>query len=203
MSWPSVISRRDAFDQGLTFYFTGKPCPKGHVDKRRVLNYACCTCEAKKANAYYHANAEVVSQKYKARYLANKESYNAARKQWKLNNAEHVATYMKNWRTSNQASVATSKKAWVNANRGKKNYLLSKRHAAKLDRTPTWLTEEHEWFMEEIYSLAALRTKMTGVDWHVDHIVPLQGITVSGLHVPWNLQVITATENMSKGNRYD
>lgn len=73
------------------------------------------------------------------------------------------------------------------------------RHSKKLQRTPTWLNSGHLFEVESIYKYCgALRS--IGLDYHVDHIVPLRGKTVSGLHVPWNMQVITATENISKGN---
>jgi hypothetical protein len=77
------------------------------------------------------------------------------------------------------------------------------RRLTKNQRTPAWLTEDDCWMMEQAYDLAALRTKLSGFQWHVDHIIPLQGVVVSGLHVPTNLQVIPWLDNVKKHNRFE
>lgn len=68
--------------------------------------------------------------------------------------------------------------------------------------TPKWLSAVHKLAIKEIYKNCKELTKTTGIKHHVDHIVPLKGKTVSGLHVPWNLQILIATENCKKKNYY-
>jgi len=77
----------------------------------------------------------------------------------------------------------------------------AKRRAAKLRATPSWLTDEDLRRMRAVYEHAVELSKLTGVKMHVDHIVPLRSKLVCGLHVPWNLQILTAQENCKKNNR--
>lgn len=76
------------------------------------------------------------------------------------------------------------------------------RRALKMQRTPAWLTKIDKERISNEYKLAALQSKITGEPWHVDHIIPLQGEFVSGLHVPSNLVAMRGIENISKNNRY-
>jgi len=108
------------------------------------------------------------------------------------------------WRAENsgRGSIAVAKKAYKQRNPGKVRADTVRRRTAQLQRTPGWLAPDDFWMMEQAYELAALRTKMFGFVWHVDHVVPLQGKRVSGLHVPTNLQVIPGVENVSKANKW-
>lgn len=79
------------------------------------------------------------------------------------------------------------------------NVAASNRRAAKLQRMPSWADRKA---IKEIYMACRRISQETGVLHHVDHELPLQGKLVSGLHVPANLRIIPAVENIAKGNRY-
>jgi CRISPR/Cas system-associated protein endoribonuclease Cas2 len=92
-------------------------------------------------------------------------------------------------------------KKYADKNPAKSAAKSMKRRAAKLKRTPPWLTKEHFKQMEDMHVYAKIVEDFTGEKQHVDHIEPLQGKDRSGLHVPWNLQILPALENWKKGNR--
>lgn len=87
-------------------------------------------------------------------------------------------------------------------NPAKHTALEMKRRALKLQRSPKWLTSLHFNQIQMFYDAAAKLSKEFGIKMSVDHILPLQGKIVSGLHVPWNLQVISIKENCSKNNSF-
>lgn len=80
--------------------------------------------------------------------------------------------------------------------------LQARRRSYKLKATPDWLTQDQLEDIKNFYWLAQDLKLVTGETYHVDHIVPLKGKSVCGLHVPWNLQVLPADINLSKGNHY-
>ena len=93
---------------------------------------------------------------------------------------------------------------WAKAKRAKRpaNSVNNKINHYMKRPTPCWLTE-YDWrVMDAFYHLAKYLTKQTGIRYEVDHIIPLQGKFVSGLHVPDNLQIITKSANSAKRNRY-
>jgi len=69
-------------------------------------------------------------------------------------------------------------------------------------RVPAWLTEAQKKQIQEFYWLAKDLRAVSGEEYHVDHIVPLNGKDISGLHVPWNLQILPADLNNKKSNTW-
>lgn len=81
-------------------------------------------------------------------------------------------------------------------------FYSAQRKCAKKQRTPKWLSKQDKIAMRDFYLRASMLSRKTGISYSVDHIVPLQGELVSGLNVPWNLQILTKEENSRKGNRF-
>lgn len=90
--------------------------------------------------------------------------------------------------------------AWRKKNPARIAYHAAMRRSAIRNRTPAWLTRAELESMRKLFDDAAALKRATGVPHHVDHIVPLRGRAVSGLNVPWNLQVLPAIENLKKSN---
>lgn len=113
-------------------------------------------------------------------------------------NSEKLTAKTKKWQEENPLKRKEIRAKWWEKNPGARNASRMKRYAAKLKATPAWA---NDFFIKEIYNLAAMRSKMLGISWHVDHIVPLQSDVVCGLHVEANMQLLPSKHNQSKGNR--
>lgn len=136
---------------------------------------------------WYERNKELTKERARAWALANPEKRHAIHRKNRDKDLENHNARNRNWNARNKHIKAA---------------LQAKRKAAQLQRTPKWLTEIDLWMIEEAYHIAQVRTEHFNLPWHVDHVIPLQGRKVSGLHVPSNIQVILAKENVKKSNKY-
>jgi hypothetical protein len=139
------------------------------------------------------------------RYTTNKsccECANAtANKTKSKNRAKYLASSAR-WARQNPEKTAQYQRKQNAKNPGKRNLWTMNYRTAKVDRMPNWLNFGELFEMECVYNYCSALRKV-GFDYHVDHAVPLRGSSVSGLHVPWNLQVLPGRENMSKGNTFN
>jgi hypothetical protein len=147
------------------------------------LDKWCKTCAAKKDKEYYAKNRE----KIKERRMKNRDKREKQARKWREANREKLKAYAKEWVKNNNDKTRSSS---------------ALRRAARMQRTPCWLTEDDKVLIQRKYTLASRKTESTGEKWVVDHILPLRGKLVSGLHVPANLRVIKEITNSRKHNKY-
>lgn len=191
-------------------------CFSINKSKKDGFHYNCKLCDSEKVRNWYNNNKEKASvrrKEYKnnnkekiknieiARYAKNKEKILNDRKKYYAKNKKLVIARVLSWSNKN----IDKKRMYLrnHYNKNKIEYLVkSSRRRAGIDMaTPSWLSAIELAQIQEMYDIAAAKRIQTGIDYHVDHICPLNGKNVMGLHVPWNLQVITKFENLSKGNR--
>lgn len=133
---------------------------------------------------YRELNRELLREKSRIRYMANIE---AERERCRLKaNGPKARNYQKQWAKENQARRTANE---------------NKRRASKLQATPKWLTNAHLGEILHIYEQAKELSWLSVGGLEVDHILPLQGKTVCGLHVPWNLQILPENLNRKKHNK--
>lgn len=165
------------------------------VKKQKAEKYKKNKTEIKqKVNEYRLKNIQTIKQKKEIYRKTNKEKI---KNYYEINKNKFI---MQNriWKENNKEKI----KEYEEKNKDKKVANKAKRRAAQIQRTPCWLTNKCLKKIETIYAKAKKLEEKTGIKHHVDHIIPLQGKLVSGLHVPENLRVVTAKENLSKSNQY-
>lgn len=160
--------------------------------------------EAKKAyqKEYAQKNKEKAYKKVKEWRAANPEKWKAQRQRYAKKHPDVLVAKTTKWRKANPERAAELSRKTRLKNKARILANKAKYRASKRNKTPIWVDKEHLWLIKQAYELAILRSKMFGFDWHVDHIIPLNGKNVSGLHVIENIQVIPAAENLLKNNKY-
>jgi len=189
MDYPKT--RAEAKSTGAKYYFTGEPCKHGHVALRKTKG-SCVEClkieweEGNQARVKYfreYNRREEVKDRKNEWYQENREMVinNAATRP-----AHVLREYRNTWKTNNKTQIRADTKA---------------RRRKHREATPKWLSRKQRSEIRQIYQIAITMTQTTGEQYVVDHIVPLRSDYVCGLHVPWNLRVITQEENLKKSNK--
>ncbi len=154
--------------------------------------------KARNAEAVKEYQRTVGKENQRRWYSDNREQANAATRKWGAENPERMSKNAKAWQAANPDKVQATKQRFKANNPGIWGAYAAKRRATELRQTPPWA--DHD-VIDSLYALAAIYRDF-GHDVHVDHEVPLRGKKVSGLHVHHNLQIIPATVNFSKSNRF-
>lgn len=179
-------NRKQAQVLGLKTYFTGKPCKRGGIAERR-LNGDCLCQDCLEFTSLIKAKWAVDNRhKHIAWVIANPEKNKEYKDAWQQRNKEAHAERLRIWKRNNPERVYAD---------------FHKRRASKIRATPSWHGEFDNFVMIEAFKLAKLRKEATGMNWHVDHMIPLQSKQASGLHCASNIQVIPECINVSKANR--
>jgi hypothetical protein len=184
-------TRKEAQATGAKYYFTGEPCKHRHIAPRKTKG-ACIEClkvewqqAADKRAEYfkqYNQREDVKDNKHEW-YQKNRERVIATAQ---TRSVEQLREYRNAWKENNKTQIRADTKA---------------RRRKHRQATPKWLTRTQKSQIRQIYQIAITMSQTTGEQYVVDHIVPLRSDEVCGLHVPWNLRVITQEENLKKSNK--
>jgi len=186
-SYPKT--RKEAKALGAKYYFTGEPCIQGHIAPRKVKGTCveCLKIEWAKTNA-----KRASMPKSEASKEAGRRYYERNRELVKAKAASRPASVRNVYNKAHKEQNKEYYKVLTNLRRRRH------RHA-----TPLWLTHKQRQEIKNLYTQAVTLSSITGERYVVDHIIPLLNPAVCGLHVPWNLRVITQEENLKKSNKLE
>lgn len=162
-----------------------KPCAKEYKDTYRALHKVEISAQG---GDYYQRNRQKTLEKQKITRSKNRNKRRIYETEYYTLHKEEIAAYKSQWMKDNPEKVVSSR---------------ARRRALEDRAVLSGLNEGHWKQMVFIYKEAARLTRETGIKHHVDHILPIRGKDITGLHAPWNLQILTASENLKKSIKFD
>jgi len=196
-SFEIALSRADAIAGRLTSYH-GKPCSKHGTTARSLRSSQCLECKKEYSARYLREHPDRV-RATKNRCRNNKpDAYNAKQDEWRQNNPEKRSAILARHHFKHREKRLAYNRERRRLRPELAAAVFAKRRARKLNALPRWLTAEDVTSIKEIYRKAK-QTRLS-----VDHIIPLAGCRICkahGLEVPWNMQLLTLSENREKGRR--
>ena len=190
------MTRKEALALGLKRYFTGRPCPKGHLAGHRIYG-GCIECARLGKIEWRKKNPERVKALKLAEQKRNRPAANARNRRYAATHREQLNAAGLARRLAHPEKEKARTKAWAKTHPERMAAATARRRAATLRATPGWADKAK---IQKVYDLCA-RFRSLGCDFHVDHVIPLQGRNVCGLHVHNNLEIIEASKNRSKSNQ--
>lgn len=139
----------------------------------------------------------------KAKWRAGRlDKHNAKGLEWVRNNPDKRKISSKKWRDRNPDKCRELKARWLSKNKDIALSYTSNRRRRVRNATPKWVTDTDMCVMRSMYLECRRISSESGVPHHVDHVIPLKGKNVCGLHVPYNLRIIPKHDNLMKSNHF-
>lgn len=220
---PRIVSRKTALALGLTRYFTGKPCPAGHVAEKRVNDYGCIACARRKTAAWnekaraagkdrakkareFWASAEGIAAKRAreqktnaARYLRKKAEIDAYNRAWYEANRERKLLKGAEWHAKNKELVSARHKHYAEAKPEVRRASKLRRRAREARVSGTIHATDLAFLFDKQKGKCAYCRQKLGKSYHADHIIPL---ALGGNGGRKNFQLTCAPCNLQKGPKH-
>lgn len=201
MDFLHIIAKPIARARAMRHYFTGKPCRAGHVALRTVKSSRCIAChrEGQALARRQPGAAERRAEYDRERFAANPDYFREKSRAYYSENRERVNAQKRGYWAENRDRMAKARKTWAGQNAWRIRHLNSKRKKQIRLATPQWADLAE---IANVYRDAARLSSETGERYWVDHIVPLKGENVCGLHVHYNLRPLHWLKNIRKKNKF-